>query len=57
MAKPNSGPDFYLFDPNLGPILAGYGPNLVPKNFFVGFTSTRCYGLLQAIIVCNLKGN
>ena len=57
MAKPNSGPDFYLFDPNLGPILAGYGPNLVPKNFFVGFTSTRSYGLLQAIIVCNFKGN
>ena len=34
-----------------------FGPNLVPKNLFVGFTSTRCYALLQAIIVCNFKEN
>ena len=26
-----------------------------PEIFFVGFTSTRCYALLQAIIVCNFK--
>ena len=29
--KPNCGPDFHLFGPNLG-----------PKIFFVSFTSTRC---------------
>ena len=28
-----------------------------PKFFFMGFTSTRCYTLLQAIIVCNFKEN
>ena len=38
MTKPNFGPDFYLFDLNLGPILAGYGPNLVPKNFLWDLT-------------------
>ena len=27
------------------------------KFFFMGFTSTRCYTLLQAIIVCNFKEN
>ena len=30
-------------------ILAQFGPNLVPKNFFEGFTCNRCYTLLQAI--------
>ena len=38
MTKPNFGPDFYLFDLNLGSILAGYGPNLVPKNFLWDLT-------------------
>ena len=42
---------------DLGLILAHFGPNLVPKIFFVGFTSTRCYVLLQAIIVSNFKEN
>ena len=41
----------------LGLILTRFGPNVVPKNLFVGFTSTRCYALLQAIIVCNFKEN
>ena len=41
----------------LGLILACFGPNLVPKNLFVDFTSTRCYALLQAIIVCKFKEN
>ena len=39
-------------------ILAHFGPNLVPppkKNCFVGFISTRCYELLQDIILCNFK--
>ena len=41
--KPNSGPDFGQSG---------------PKTFFiVGFTSTRCYTLLQAIIVFSLKEN
>ena len=44
--KPNLGPDFGLF-----------GPYLVPKIFFAGFTSSKCYTLLQAIIVCNFKEN
>ena len=38
-------------------ILVQFGQNLVPKKFFVGFTTTRCYKLLQAIIVCNFKEN
>ena len=41
----------------LGLILACSCPNLVTKNIFEGFTSTRCYALLQAIIVCNFKEN
>ena len=45
-------------NPDLGLILTCFGPNLVPpKKFFVGFTSTRCYVLFQAIIVCNFKEN
>ena len=33
-------------------------PQLLTSNrFFVGFTSTRCYMLLQAIILCNFKEN
>ena len=34
-----------------------FTPNLVQKMFFVGFTSTTLYALLQAIIVCNFKEN
>ena len=49
------------FGPNLESqklmILTRFAPNLVPKIFFVGFTSTRSYTLLQAIIVCNFKEN
>ena len=41
----------------LGLILVHFGPNLVPQFFFRGFTSTGCYTLLQAIIVCNFKEN
>ena len=44
--KPNFGPDFGLFDPNLG-----------PQTFFAGFTSTSSWTLFQAIILCNLKEN
>ena len=36
-------------------ILAHSGLNLVPQNIFVGSTSTKCYALLQAIIVFNFK--
>ena len=42
--KLNSMPDFGYFGPNFG-----------PKIFFVNFTCTRCYTLLQAITVCNFK--
>ena len=38
-------------------ILNRFGPNLVPKIFFVDFTSTRCYTLSKAIIVCNSNEN
>ena len=38
-------------------ILTHFGPNLVPKIFFVDFTSTRCYTLSKAIIVCNSNEN
>ena len=41
----------------LGLMLTHLGPNLVPKYFFVGFNSARCYTLLQAITVCNFKEN
>ena len=42
----------------LGPILACFAPNLVPEIFFLeGFTSARCYTLLQAIIISNFKEN
>ena len=41
----------------LGPILARFAPNLVPEIFFEGFTSARCYTLLQAIIISNFKEN
>ena len=43
---PSFGPDFGLFGRNLG-----------PKIFFMDFTSTGCYELLQAVIVLNLKEN
>ena len=36
------------FQPNFGPIL-------VPQIFFVGFTSTRCCKLLQAITYAILR--
>ena len=39
----------------LGLILACFSPDLIPKFFFKGLTSTWCYTFLQAIIVCNLK--
>ena len=41
----------------LGLVLACFDPKFVPQNFFVGFTSTRCYTLLQAITLCNFKEN
>ena len=43
--KHSARPDFHSFWPKFGPI------------FFLGFTSTRCYALLQAIIVHNSKEN
>ena len=33
------------------------GPNLDPQNFFSGFISSRCYTLLQAIIISNFLEN
>ena len=44
--KPNFGPDF-------GPVC----PNFGLKNFSVIIMSTSSYVLLQAIILCNFKGN
>ena len=41
--KPSARLNFGSFWPKFGPLL----------NFFVGFISTRCYELLQAIILCN----
>ena len=41
--------------PNFGPDFGQYGPNLVPKIFFVDFTSARSQSLFQAIILCNLQ--
>ena len=43
--KTNFGSDFGLFWPTFGP----------HKFFCVGFTSTKCYALLKAIIVCHFK--
>ena len=40
-----------------GLILTHFGPDLVLKSFFVGFISSICYTLLQAITVCNFKEN
>ena len=40
----------------LGPISACFHPNLVPNNFLVGFTSTRCY-ILYASIMYNVRKN
>ena len=34
-----------------------FNPNLDPEIFFVDFSSTRCYALLQAMIICNFKEN
>ena len=47
----------YSKKPNFGPNFAVFGPNLAPQIFLWVFTSTRCYSLLQAIIVCNFKEN
>ena len=41
------------FKPGFGP----FGLHSDAKNFLVGFTSTRWYALLQAIVVCNFKQN
>ena len=41
----------------LGMILACFGPNLVTKTFFRGFTSTRCQTLLQTVTEYNFKEN
>ena len=40
-----------------GPILAPSTQIWTTKFFFEDFTSTRCYTLLQAIIVYNFKEN
>ena len=42
MAETQFGPDFGLFR---------------PKKFFMGFSLTRYFKLLQAITVCNFKKN
>ena len=39
------------------PNFAPFGLNLGPQIFFEDFTSTRCYTLLQAIIVYYFKEN
>ena len=44
------------FGPNFGPLWHKFPPP-PEKKFFVGFTSTKCYALLQAIVVCNFKEN
>ena len=46
--KPNFGADFGSFWPKFGP---------PPPQIFMSFISTRCYTLLQAIIVSNFKEN
>ena len=33
--------------PSFGPNFSQFWPKFGPPNFFVGFTSTRCYALLQ----------
>ena len=43
--------------PNLGPAFGLFGPNLGPKTFFAGYTSISIQKLFQAIILCNLKEN
>ena len=32
-------------------VFGPFGPNLVPKNFYISFTPTRYYTMLQAMIV------
>ena len=44
-------------NPYFGPDFGRFWPQFCPKNFFVGFTSTRYQILLPAIIVCNFKEN
>ena len=46
--KPNFGPNFGLFDPNLGRFFFFFF-------FFATFTFNISYTLLQAIILYNLK--
>ena len=41
----------------LGLILPIFDQNFCSKKIFVGFISTRCFSLLQAIIVCTFKEN
>ena len=45
--KPSLRPYFGLFWPIFG----------TQRVFFVGFTSSKCYTLLEAIIVCNFEEN
>ena len=42
---------------NFGLNFCLFGPNLGPKIFFAGFTSTSSKALFQAIILCNIKEN
>ena len=46
--KPSARLNFSSFWPK-------FGPPPQKKNCFVGFISTRCYELLQDIILCNFK--
>ena len=43
--------------PDSGPNFGAFAPNLVPKHIFVSFTSTSRYILFQANILRNLKKN
>ena len=36
-------------------ILARFDPNLVPPNFYGGFSSTRCYTLLQGKLINQIE--
>ena len=42
---------------NFGPGFGPFWPKVGPPIFFVGFTSTKCYALFQAMTVCNFKEN
>ena len=43
--------------PNFGPHFDPFGPNLGPPIFSVTFTAISSQILFQAIIICNLKEN